>query len=1421
MVILTTIQLKDYSSVNKLNAWFMDLALKGKILDSAAQLTLYRNALPEYLLRKISMSCPLPTNIEEWMTRAKEINHSYHLTEQILANHKGRKAKTLKTRKNVKTVNVEDNLLDINKLSVKERQELQDKGLCFRYRKLGHISRDCPSKPKKPGKPVQDKAVEIKGLIDTGADAVIVNKKIVDKYNLPTGRLPETLTFRNTNNSVNSMETITYQVEGTFNLHGKKLPTYWYVADIRRDDVLFGMPWICKYNPNIDWESGCITFQLDIIKKQQQIYKYQCEHNPPEGMLWNFPVKPLNQDLVVLFVRAIPDEDDADPDSERLTFNPLRAIELWYRKKKIQKINKSTKIAIAAKKDQKEKTLDEILPDFVKDYRQIFEKKAGSRFPPSRPWDHATEFKKDFNHHTKGTRQFIAENLKKGYIQKSKSPLASPFFFVTKKDGSLRPVQDYRALNEGTIKNAYPLPLISDIIDRLKGATIFTKLDVRAGYNNVRIKEGDEWKAAFITPSGLFEPTVMFFGLCNAPATFQNMMNDLFRDMLQEGWMVIYMDDILIFSDNVEDHHERTRRALHWLKDSDLFLKAEKCEFDRQEVEFLGSIIRPGVVAMDPVKLKAIIEWEPPKTVKQVQAFLGFGNFYRRFIRDYSKIVRPLTELTKKDQPFLWTPECQKAFDTLKKWFTEEPILQIPDPEKPFQIECNASKVATDAALRQQGEDGLWHPCAYLSKSFTPAERNYQIYDRELLAIVRALEAWQHFLQGSPHPTEILSDHKNLTYFHTAQKLNRRQARWHLFLSEFNIGMTGGENDNKDVVLLGPELFAKAVNIELKEHIRDSKLRDNSVVEYITLKGKATKRPEFGKPEDWSDDDGILLYKNRVYVPPDNQLYRDIVKMHHDAPIMGHPGVQKTYDLVKREYMWPGMRKFIVQYVKGCAACQTSKVNTHPIKPGFIPIQHSGDTRPFRTITMDYITDLPESDGFNAVQVAVDHDVSKAAEHGPDYVRPPPIPTPESTEGAEWEVEAILSHRTRGTQKQYLVAWKGATSPVPPNFIRERRTVFYNHLPRHTVSANDEGTLADRIGWVIVHPDLYSHVEARISHLPEVKDLIDVYRSLTRAAPSYGVLVNYNKRTSAPKSEKKKVDRVANEAYQAVIQGAEKVLSMLANPQIAGALSDLMPLRNQHGTHNWGHIFWPQRLDDYPEPIEVDEDEDADVATPDPEEEAVKWGQTSEESTPSLVSSHSDSPYSEVESFDLLPELEHLELSTVDEVDELSEEEFHKALKVAVRAPSPPPPPSSTLTKNDEEPRGRCGFFRGTGEDRLGYVNSNGDIFVVPNNPFGISVTRIMVAYHLRWPEASVRTTMAASLLIDDVIARRGNFPAFKIEAERTPTTYRQAIGMSAAESAQWDCIRAVGNESDLVQISLDVFRPEVVERNQNIIVHA
>src|SRR5271168_588347 len=217
--------------------------------------------------------------------------------------------------------------------------------------------------------------------------------------------------------------------------------------------------------------------------------------------------------------------------------------------------------------------------------------------------------------------------------------MASPFFFVGKKDGKLRPTQDYRHLNSGTKKNKYPLLLIQELIDRLKGKKYFTKLDVRWGYNNIRIKEGDEWKAAFKTNRGLFEPTVMFFGLTNSPATFQNMMNDLFKELIDNGFVEIYLDDILIRADSLEELRKETNKVLEILANNDLYLKPEKCEFEQEKIEYLGVIISKGHAEMDPVKVTGIIDWPEPKTIKEVQAFLGFCNVYCRFIKDFSTII--------------------------------------------------------------------------------------------------------------------------------------------------------------------------------------------------------------------------------------------------------------------------------------------------------------------------------------------------------------------------------------------------------------------------------------------------------------------------------------------------------------------------------------------------------------------------------------------------------------------------------------------------------------------------------------------------------------------------------------------------------------------------------------------------------------
>ena len=373
--------------------------------------------------------------------------------------------------------------------------------------------------------------------------------------------------------------------------------------------------------------------------------------------------------------------------------------------------------------------------------------------------------------------KFLKENLEKGYIWSSESLMASPFFFVKKKDGKqLWLCQDYRYLNEWTWKNVYPLPLILEIMDKLKDAKYFTKLDVWWGYNDVRIKEGDKWKAAFKTNWGLYKLTVMFFGMCNSPAIFQVMMDSIFADLIEKGYVIVYMDDILILSKTKDLLRKYTRLVLQWLWEHDLYLKPKKCEFEKEKIKYLGMIVQQGKISMDPVKLGGIQDWPIQTSVKEVRLFLGFGNFYWQFIQKFADLAWPLNNLLKKDTKFEWTQECQDSFDTLKRKFTEEPVLMMPNQSKPFQIEGDISKFATGAVLTQMDSNSDWHPVAFILRTLSPTERNYENYDQELLSIIRALKEWWHYIQGSGFTTEVLSDHKDLTYFRKAQKLNRQQA---------------------------------------------------------------------------------------------------------------------------------------------------------------------------------------------------------------------------------------------------------------------------------------------------------------------------------------------------------------------------------------------------------------------------------------------------------------------------------------------------------------------------------------------------------------------------------------------------------------------------------------------------------------------
>jgi len=453
------------------------------------------------------------------------------------------------------------------------------------------------------------------------------------------------------------------------------------------------------------------------------------------------------------------------------------------------RMSHSQLFALEEEKAKPKKTKEEIVPvEFHKYLDTVFSEREVGRLPPRTKYDHAIDLKPGFEprrgaifrtgpQHDTALREFLDENLAKKFIRESISPQAASFFFVPKKNGKTRPVQDYRYLNDWTIKNAYPLPRIDDLIDRLVGKKLFIKMDVRWGYNNVRIRDGDEWKAAFSCKYGLYEPLVMFFGLTNSPATFQKMMNDIFHLEILQGWLNDYIDDLLLANEGDRaDLVQKGIQVLDKLEANDLFIHPDKSEFFTTKVSFLGFVCDEGKLAMEDQKVSGIADWPPPENQRQVRSFIGFCNFYKRFIERYADMCIPLNDLLRKSTKWAWTPERHNAFEKLKVAFVSKPVLLIPDYEKPFIIEADASLFATGAVLLQEDANGDEHPTGYLSNSLNPAERNYQVYDRELMAIIRALREWRHYVQGSSFHVEVRTDHANLTYFRSPQRLMSRQT---------------------------------------------------------------------------------------------------------------------------------------------------------------------------------------------------------------------------------------------------------------------------------------------------------------------------------------------------------------------------------------------------------------------------------------------------------------------------------------------------------------------------------------------------------------------------------------------------------------------------------------------------------------------
>lgn len=461
---------------------------------------------------------------------------------------------------------------------------------------------------------------------------------------------------------------------------------------------------------------------------------------------------------------------------------------------------------------------------------------------------------------------------------------------------------DYRALNAATIKDKFLIPVIDELLDETCGSIVYTKLDLRSGYHHIRMKPEAVSKTAFRTHEGHYEFLVMPFGLTNAPSTFQALMNEICREFLRKC-VLVFFDDILIYSKSMEEHIEHLTKVFEKLKQHQLKLKMSKCSFGVAQVEYLGHVVSKEGVDVDPNKIKCISQWEKPKTIKGLGGFLGLAGYYRKFVKIFGIIAKPLTNMLKK-YAFLWTPAADQAFEDLKYAMTHTPVLALPDISKDFVVECDASGHGIGAVLSQDG-----HPISFLSKTLSQRHMALSVYDKEMLAIVYAVQQWRPYLLG--HYFKIVTDHRTIQHFLNQRTTTPSQQKWLVKLIGYDYTMhyrSGINNTVPDALSRKAELKAITVNSspvhDYLHQMQQDCLADPHTNEIIVSvqQGSHTNKK-------FTLVNGVLYYKNRVFVPDCKEWRQKLITEFHAGVLGGHSGYLRTYKRLTRTFMWPGAKK--------------------------------------------------------------------------------------------------------------------------------------------------------------------------------------------------------------------------------------------------------------------------------------------------------------------------------------------------------------------------------------------------------------------------------------------------------------------------------------------------------------------------------